>query len=261
MPRPSLTDTRNVTKSILTQNDFQLNFGVVPGSGMNQSKEVMLKCISVQIPDIEVEPLEVNLRGFKVMHKGVKKFGNNTITCEFLVSGESGLLAYNGDSFQLIYNWINLLSDTNTGSTQPGKSLFFSALTGATGGLSSNVLNQFPVIKGLNPNVINSTKAAYAMDNVILNVYNTSGELTLRFDFSGVFPTSLQGISFDNSSVEKQVLKMRATFSIDYYEIADILTTKVLEAANKGIDKLVGAYEKVTSAPIKSLISGAGKVL
>lgn len=261
MPRPSLSDIKSVTKSVLTSSDYVFSFGVVPGSGLNQSKEVFLKCTSVQIPSVEVETLEVNLRGFKVKHRGIKTFGDNTITCEFLVSGESGLLAYNGDSFQLIYNWIQLLADTEAGTTQPGKSLFFSALTGATAGAAGQVLNQIPFLKDLNPNVVNNTKAAYALDDVTLNVYNTAGELALRFSFYGVFPTSLQGITFESSSTDKQVLKIRASFSTDYYTISDIVTTKVLETANKGVDKLLDTAKKILPAPVQSLVSKASKFL
>ena len=73
MARPSFTDTQTVSQTLLTQNDFVLNFGVVPGSGLTQSRETLLKCIQVSLPPVEVETLSVDIRGFQVQHRGRKK--------------------------------------------------------------------------------------------------------------------------------------------------------------------------------------------
>jgi hypothetical protein len=218
---------------------------VVPGSGFTQSKEVVLKCTSVSLPPIEIEPLIVEMHGYKVPHRGIKKFGSQEFSCEFLVSGDTSLLGYNADSYQLIYVWLNNISDTQTGHSQEGKSLISSGLQGMVPGALKKFTSK------LIPNVINNTKAAYCVDNVSLNVYNTKGDLALKVTINGVFPLSLEGLSFSNDHVDKQLLKIKATFAMDNYEVADITTTKALDLVNKKLDKVTKKLAKKIPPGVK----------
>ena len=245
MARPSYSDIRPLTSSILTHNDYVLNLGVVPGSGYTHSKEASLKCVHVTLPPVEIEMLNVEVRGFQVAHRGRKKFGSQTFTCEFLVGGDTSLLAYNADSYQLISGWLSAVADTNTGHGQAGKSLIFSGIQGMAGGLGKKLLG------GLLPNVINNTKMAYCVDNVTLNVYNTKGDLSLKATIDGVFPVALEGLDFSNGQIDKQCLRVRATFAFDKYEIADILTTKALDLVNKQIDKVAKRLSKKIPPAVK----------
>lgn len=249
MARASFADVRPLAQTVLTQNDFILNLGVVPGSGFTQSQEALLKCVHVTLPAVEIEPLIVDIRGFKVTHRGIKKFGAQTFSCEFLVSGDTSLLGYNADSYNLIYNWMNFIADTDEGYTQPGKTKFFSGLQGMTQGVTGKLVkNIFPDI---NANVINNTKAAYALDDVSLNIYNTKGDLTLKISLDGVFPISLEGLDFVSSQVEKQVLRIKADFAFDSYTVSDILTTKGLNVLNKQVDKLINKVSAKVPPSIK----------
>lgn len=249
MARPSFTDTQTVSQTLLTQNDFVLNFGVVPGSGLTQSRETLLKCIQVSLPPVEVETLSVDIRGFQVQHRGRKKYGDSHFSCEFLVSGDTSLLGYNADSYQLLYNWLNKIADVETGYNQSGQSLLFSGIQGmaqgAVGGLFKKVMGN------IIPNVINNTKKAYSIENVTLNVYNTKGDLSMKVSIKGVFPTSIVGLDFSNGQTDKQLMKVRATFAFDNYEIADILTTKALNIINKQVDKLAKRVSKKVPPAIK----------
>lgn len=251
MARASFSDLKPLAESVLTQNDFILNLGVVPGSGFTQSKETMLKCVGISLPPVEIEPLVVDIHGFKVSHRGIKKFGSQTFSCDFLVSGDTALIGYNADSYNLIYNWMNFISDTDGGHSQAGKTKWFSGLQGMTQGAAGKVVKNF--FPDLNPNVINNTKIAYALDDVALNVYNTAGDLTLKVSIDGVFPISLEGLDFTSNSVDKQVLKIRGTFAFDSYTISDILTTKALNLVNKQVDKLITKLGPKVPPVIKKL--------
>lgn len=242
MARASLSDIKALASSVLTQNDFILNLGVVPGSGLTQSKEAVLKCTSIALPGIEVETLVVDTHGFKVVHRGIKKFGDQTFSCEFLVSGDTSLTAYNADSFNLIYNWLNFLCDTDSGAGQAGKTQFFSGLQGMSQGVTGKLFKKF--VGDINPNIINNTKIAYALDDVTLDIYNTAGNLTVKVFINGVFPTALTGLEFINNQTDKQVLKIKVTFAFDSYTVADILSTKALDFANKLKDRVINKVAK-----------------
>lgn len=251
MARASFNDIRPLAQSVLTQNDFILNLGVVPGSGFTQSQEALLKCIHIALPAVEIEPLVVDIRGFKVIHRGIKKFGSQTFSCEFLVSADTGFLGYNADSYNLIYNWLNFIADTDEGYSQPGKTKLFSGLQGMTQGVTGKLVKNF--IGDINPNVINNSKAAYALDAVSLNIYNTQGDLTIKVSLDGVFPITLEGLEFVSNQVEKQVLKVRAEFAFDSYTISDIVSTKVLNTVNRQIDKLISKVSPKIPSSIKKL--------
>lgn len=251
MARASFSDVRPLAQSVLTQNDFVLNLGVVPGSGLTQSQDAMLKCIHVTLPAIEIEPLVVDIRGFKVIHRGIKKFGSQTFSCDFLVSADTSLLGYNADSYNLIYNWMNFVADTDEGYSQAGKTKLFSGLQGMTQGVTGKLVKN--LIGDINPNVINNSKAAYSLDAVALNIYNTRGDLTLKISLDGVFPISLEGLDFVSNQVEKQVLKVRAEFAFDSYTISDILSTKLLNTLNKTADRLIAKVSPKIPPSIKKL--------
>ena len=232
MAKPTLSDIRGASKSLLTSSDFVLSLGVVPGNGFSKSKDVQLKCISVSLPKVEIETIETNIRGFKRIDRGIKKFSDNTFSCDFYVSGGGGLLSENGDSYQFVYNWMQFIADTTTGSGQSGKKKFFTAATG------NALFDNNKWVNSINPNVANNGKSAYALDDVTVNIYNTSGDLALRVSLYGVFPTLLEGLDFENNTVEKRLLKVRATFVFDYMEINDAITTQALNFANKAVSKL-----------------------
>ena len=251
MARASFSDIKPLANSVLTQNDYILNLGVVPGSGYTQSQEALLKCVKVTLPAIEIETLPVEMHGYKVVHRGIKKFGDNQFSCEFLVSGDTSLLGYNADSFQLIYNWMNLISDTREGFSQSGKSILFSGLQGMTQGVTGKLIKS--VIGNVIPNVSKNGKQAYCLDNVALNVYNTKGDLTLKISLDGVFPILLEGIDLSNSQVDKQVMRLRVVFAFDTYEASDIASTKILSSVNKLADKLITKVNKKLPSSVKKL--------
>lgn len=249
MARASFTDVQAVSKSLLTRNDYLLNFGVVPGSGLTQSKETLLKCVHVSLPPIEIEPLVVDMHGFQIMHRGRKKFGNHSFDCTFYVSGDTSLLGYNADAYQLFYNWMNKISDTETGQGQSGQSLLFSGLQGMAQGAAGKMANK--VLGKFIPKIINNTKKAYSVENVTLNVYNVKGDLTLKASLKGVFPLVLEGLDLSNNQTNKELMAIKATFALDSYEIADILTTKALDFVNKKLDKIAKRVSKKIPPTVK----------
>lgn len=249
MARPSFSDIKNISKALLTQNDYVLNFGVVPGSGFTQSKEVLLKCVQVSLPPVEIETLDVSVSGFTTIHKGKKKFSDNSFSCDFFVSADTSLLGYNADAYQLIYNWMNKTTDTETGYGQSGQSLLFSGLQGMTQGLAGKLLKK--TIGNIIPNTVNNTKRAYSVDNVTLNIYNVKGDLTMKVIIRGVFPTALAGLDLTNNQTEKQLLRIKATFAFDSYEVEDMLTTKALNIVNKQIDKISQRVTKKLPPAVK----------
>ena len=238
MPRATLSDIKPRANSLVSNADYELQLGVVPGSGYTQSRYVTLKCVSVSLPSIEIEQLEVKNRGFTIIHRGIKKFGSHTFSAEFYVDGSANLLSFGGDSYQLIYNWMEAVVSTQTGVSQPGKSKFFTALSG------NAIVEQGLSALG-NTNVFNRQKTAYAVDNVILNVYNTSADLILKFQMNGVFPIALEGLEFDSSDVEKRLLRIRATFALDTLETSDILTTEVLNVVGSKLENLTRNVPRV----------------